>query len=317
MFRQIKRPIDFLTACPKTACRLVLLLCMIGLNAIPYSVLAQEFDCQVSVNSRQISSGAHDHVRNLAPELERYINENRWTDDRYESYERIRCRIQILLTDVDSQDNFSAEAVFQLRRPVYDTMQETVTVVLSDTNWAFHYPRNRSLIRDEMQYDALTSFIDFYIYLLLGYDYDTFSELGGTPFFNRAQEVSEIAQASGSSGWDRSFGSQRNRHGLIRDLQNPIYEELRRAYYRYHRLGLDPFTENQEQARNEVIEALDMIGETRRRATNNYLFDIFFDTKYTELVSVFLNATPVQRQQAYDLLTAIDPGHSSEYDRLR
>lgn len=294
-----------------------ILLGMILLVVTPYRLQANEFDCEVSINDRQISDSAYDYVQELGPDLERYINENSWTEDRFDRQERIRCRMQIVLTDVDSQYNYTAEVVFQLRRPVYNSMQETVSVVLSDTQWSFHYPRSRSLIRDEIQYDDLTSFVDFYLFVLLGYDYDSFSELGGTWFFERAMDVRELALASGGTGWERGFGSSRNRHGLISDLQSPVYEGLRRGYYQYHRHGLDVYVDDPSSARRAVVEALELIRENRRRATNNYLFDIFFDTKYTELVSIFRGAPPVIRGEAYDLLTSVDPGHSSEYEQLQ
>lgn len=299
------------------AARFLSLLCMIGLMAIPYTLFAQEFNCEVSVNDRQISGSSYDYISELGPELERYINEHRWTNDRYDNHERIRCRIQIVLADVDSQFNYEAEAVISLRRPVYNTMQETASIVLSDNNWRFSYPRGRSLIHDDLQFDNLTSFIDLYVYVMLGFDYDSFSVLGGSRHFAKALDILEMGQAANEPGWGRSIGSQRNRYGLISDLNNPGYEDLRRSYYQYHRLGLDQFTINQESARMEIMEAIDRIRENKRRASRNYLFDIFFDTKYSEIVSLFQDAASQKRLEAYNLLRDADPGHSSAYERLR
>lgn len=292
-------------------------ICMIGLVSIPYTIQAQEFNCEVSVNDRQISGSSNDYISELGPAIERYINENRWTDDRFESHERIRCRMQIVLTDVDTQFNYSAEVVINMRRPVYNTMQETATVILSDNNWIFHYPRGRNLIYDELMFDDLASFIDFYIYIMLGFDYDTFSELGGSGYFSKALDILELGLANNAPGWGRSIGSQRNRYGLIQDLNNPGYEDLRRSLYQYHRLGLDQFTINQESAREEVLEAIGRIRDNKRRASRNYLFDVFFDTKYNEIVSLFEDAATQTRLQAYNLLRDTDPSHSSTYERLR
>jgi len=218
--------------------------------------------------------------------------------------------------DVDSQFNYTAEVIFNMRRPVYNTMQETSSIVLSDNNWVFNYPRNKSMIQDDLQFDDLTSFIDFYLYVMLGFDYDSFSELGGSRHFTKALDILELGQMSNAPGWGRSIGSQRNRYGLITDLNNPGYEDLRKSYYQYHRLGLDQFTINQENAREEVLEAIDRIRENRIRASRNYLFDIFFDTKYTEIVSLFQEADAQKRLQAYNLLRDTDPGHSTAYERL-
>jgi hypothetical protein len=293
------------------------LICMIGLAAIPYTLNAQEFNCEVTINDRQISGTSYDYISELAPALERYINEYRWTNDRFENHERIRCRIQIVLNDVDSQFNYEAEVLFNIRRPVYNTMQETASIILIDNSWVFNYPRGRSLIHDDLQFDNLTSFIDFYVHVMLGFDYDSFSELGGSRFFSRALDILELGQGANAPGWGRSIGSQRNRYGLITDLNNPGYEDLRRGYYQYHRLGLDQFTISQQDAREEVLEAIDLIRENKRRASRNYLFDLFFDTKYNEIVSLFQDAESQTRLQAYNLLRDADPGHSGSYESLR
>lgn len=278
---------------------------------------AQEFNCDVNLNTRQISGSAYEYITELERDIESYINENRWTDDRYEEHERIRCQIQIVLTSADDQFNYTAEAFFSVRRPIYNTVQESSAIVLSDNNWAFSYPRNKNLVFDELQFDDLTSFIDFYAYIILGYDYDSFSRLGGSRYFSKAQDIFELGRNSSAQGWGRSIGAQRNRNGLISDLQNPNYQPLREAFYRYHRFGLDQFTLNSRAAIEEVVEVIRTLEETKRRTSNNYLFDIFFDTKYNEIVALLRSADVQTRLEAYNLLREADPSHSSAYERLQ
>lgn len=290
---------------------------LIALLMTPQMLFAQEFNCTITVNDRQISATAYDYISELPDALNNYINGRRWTNDTYQPQERIICNIQILLTAVDNNFNFTSEVVFTIRRPVYDTNQQSLTLILSDNNWRFNYPRGKSLIFDDLQFDDLASFIDFYAYIMLGFDYDSFSELGGTPFFNRAQSVFELGQNSGVAGWGRSIGAQRNRFGLITDITNPGFEGLRRAFYRYHRLGLDQFTINPEIARNHVLTSLETIRETKRVSTSNYLFDLFFSTKYTEITAIFVDADAETRLEAYNILRDVDPAHTSEYQKLQ
>ncbi|TVQ05053.1 MAG: DUF4835 family protein [Balneolaceae bacterium] len=297
--------------------RISLLILLSLLLCWPGAVTAQEFNCEVTLNNRQISGSSFDYITELKNDLENYLNTYRWTNDRYETHERIMCNIQVVLTGVDSNFNFTAEVIFTMRRPIYNTNRQSLAIVLSDNNWRFHYPRNKNLIHDDMQFDDLTSFIDFYAYIMLGFDYDSFSELGGTPYFNSAQNVFELGQNSGVQGWGRSIGAQRNRFGLITDLSNPAYEDLRRAIYRYHRLGLDQFTLDEEIARKQILSALEMLRDNKQVTSNNYLFDIFFSSKYTEIVAIFRDADVETRLEAYNLLRNVDPGHSSEYERLQ
>ncbi len=291
-------------------------LLLLTLTIYPKTLNAQELNCSVTVNDRQISGSSTEYVSELAPAVERYLNENRWTDDRYEDYERIRCNIQILLTDVDGNSNFTAEAVITANRPIYNTNRQTTLMVISDSAWRFNYSRNKNLIFDDLQFDDLTSFLDFYAYIILGYDYDSFSDLGGSSHFNSALSIFEIAQNTGAPGWGRSIGAQRNRFGLINDLTNPSYRDLRSAYYRYHRLGLDQFSQQEELARNEIVEALDLIRENKRVTSNNYLFDLFFGAKYLEIVAALMDASPSVRTAAYNILSDADPANTSEYRKL-
>lgn len=284
---------------------------------LPAGLAAQEFDCDVTLNTRQISGSSYDYVSELETDLENYINGYRWTNDRYQDFERIRCNFQIVLTGVDDNFNYTAEIALTMRRPIYNTNQESLAILFSDNNWRFSYPQNKSLVHDELQFDDLTSFIDFYVYIMLGFDYDSFEALGGTRFYSQAQSVFELGQNSGSQGWGRSIGAQRNRYGLITDITSPAYEGFRRAIYRYHRFGLDQFTMRPEEARNEVLTALELLQENKQLTNNNYLFDIFFSSKYTEIVAFFLDAEAEIRTRAYNLLRDVDPAHSSEYEKLQ
>jgi hypothetical protein len=283
----------------------------------PALSMAQEFDCDVSINDRQISGTSYDYLSELEIALENYINGYRWTNDRYQDHERIRCSWQIVLTGVDDNFNYTAEIALTVRRPIYNTNQETLAILFSDNNWRFYYPQNKNLVHDELQFDDLTSFVDFYVYVMLGYDYDTFAELGGTQYFSEAQSVFEIGQNSGSQGWGRSIGAQRNRYGLINDITSPAYEDFRRAVYQYHRIGLDQFTTQPDEARNQVLEALELIRENKQLTNNNYLFDIFFSAKYTEIVAIFRDADAEMRTRAYNVLRDVDPAHTSEYEKLQ
>lgn len=278
---------------------------------------AQELDCTVSIEKSKVNNASLSYLDELGPAIEAYLNQRDWVDDHFEERERIKCTMQIILNSVDDNYNFEASLVLSTLRPIYGTMQETQVLLLSDNSWVFNYPPNKSLTHDELQFDNLTSFLDFYAYIILGYDYDTFSALGGTPYFSKAQNLLDLAQTTSAAGWTRSSSNRRNRYYLITDLLSANYEGLRRAEYQYHRLGLDPFTSNPEKARNEVLKALETIQKTKRRSTNDYLFDLFFSAKYKEITALFEGGDTQTRIKAYNLLSNIDNGHITEYEKLR
>lgn len=292
--------------------------CLLLFLLLPFAGWGQEFNCEVTINDQQLEGNSFEYVSNsLKSELEAYINNYRWTEVEFREMERIDCQMNIILVAGDSDFNFSAEVVIQARRPIYNTTSETATIIISDQAWQFNYPEGKSLLHDDLQFEALTGFIDFYCYLMLGYDFDSFSELGGTNYFLKAQNVVDLAQNTSALGWSRSSNNRRNRFVLIADLLSSNYEPLRKAYYAYHRLVLDDFVTNPDEARSLLIDALTTIQEAKRRSTNNYVYDLFFDTKSKEITSMLIDAELGLKLEAYNILRETDSGHLTEYEVLQ
>ena len=299
-------------------CRIFFIAVTIALLWEPVQSSAQEFSCSVNINDEQLEGTSYDYVKQtLATELTAYINEYRWTETEVLEHERINCQISIVLTGASTDYTYSAEAVISARRPIYGTMQETTSIILSDQAWQFSYPEGRSLVHDELSFEALTGFVDYYAYLMLGFDFDSFAELGGSNYFAKAQDVVDLAQSTSAIGWARSSNNRRNRFTLVADMMNSSYDDLRRAYYQYHREALDGFTRNPEQARQAALEALELIQATKRRSTSNYLFDLFFDTKSREISALFNDAESPTRLEAYTILSETDQAHLSDYENLQ
>lgn len=280
-------------------------------------VYGQEINANVTINDSKISSSSTQHVSDLPEQIETYINSYDWIDDSFQEFERIQCNITVTLLSVDDNHNFDANIVLSIKRPIYNTLQQTPILVISDNNWSFQYPPNSTFTHDKMQYDGIASLLDFYSYLILGLDYDTFSELGGSNHYQEARNILEIARAANAPGWSQNSGSGKNRYRLIDALTSPSYQNYRKGLYQYHRLGLDQFLEDPEKARQQVLTALENIREARRSTTRNYLFDMLFSTKYKEMVSIFIDAEVDTRLEAYELLTSTDQSHSSEYEKLQ
>ena len=280
------------------------------------SASAQEFNASVQLNRTQITNTSLDYLDEMVPLIQGYINERKWTELTFQEHERLNVNIQIVL-NTEGNNVFEASLIISAERPIYNTLAVTPLVVISDPSWRFTYTRSQSLTFDLQQFDDMASVIDFYMYLLLAIDADTFSELGGTPFYRIAQAVVDVAATSGGLSWQPGAGTRRNRYYLINGLSGPSSDPLRKALYRYHRHGLDLFTRDPDPARRNILEALTMIRDARRVTTDTYVFDLFFDTKYRELAAVFLDADTATRLQAYNLLVEVDQSHIGEYDKIR
>ena len=286
------------------------------LLSVAETVLSQEIRVRVTVNAAQVQNPSLDYLDQLAPLIEGYINDFNWTEHTFEEHERIRMNMQIALLS-ESNGVFDANVVITAERPIYNTLQLTPTLIINDSQWRFTFNRNQTITHDPFQFNDIASMLDFYVFLVLGMDFDTFSELGGTPFFRQAQNVLEIAAGVGALGWSTGTGTRRNRHFLINGLVNPNHESYRKALYQYHRHGLDIFTRSPERARTNIFAALELMQESRRQTTDDYAFEVFFGAKSREITSIFIDAEASQRLDAYVLLSNMDPGRLSEYDRLQ
>jgi len=284
----------------------------------PPEVSAQELDVNVELNKSQINASSVGYIDELDQKIETYVNDYDWIDDEFMEKERIKATFNIALRSYDaSNSSFTATLVITSTRPIYNTMQSTQLAQIKDNNWDFAFKKGTNLTHDELQYSNIESVIDYYVYVILGLDYDSFASTGGSSYFNEAQSIVDLAQSSGGSGWSRSSSDNYSRYSFVNDMQSTGYQRFREAMYRYHRHGLDQFINDPEEARKEVLKALQLIQEAKRNTTKNYPFDIFFSTKYNEIVSIFKEADTQIRLEAYNLLTEIDPGHTSTYGELQ
>lgn len=288
---------------------------LLGMLLLAPSANGQELRCRVNLDDSQIggAESEFDFLDDLERQIQEYMNTHSWTDDEFLPHERISCSMQIVVLESISVSEFQARLVVTTRRPIYGTSQSSIVARVNDPEWRFEYSRGSSLTHDLDRYHSLTSVLDFYAYLLLGYDYDTFSPLGGTPFFEEARTVADQAEGSGDPGWS-SVGTQQTRVQLLSDLQSQRHEPLRRVYYDYHRQGLDRFVRDVESARENMMGVLETLQTLSDRLSRSYALTVFFSTKNQELTAVFEGSDLESR--AHSLLVQMDPSHSSQYNRL-
>ena len=150
---------------------------------------------------------------------------------------------------------------------------------------------------------------------MLGYDGDSYSLFGGTPYFEKAQSILNSAQNATESGW-KAFESTKNRYWLIENIMNTTYSPIREASYKFHRLGLDVMTENIENGRTAVSESLELLRKVNRQKPGLFLLQLFLDAKRDELINVYSQAAPIDKTKAINILKEIDPSNSSKYQKI-
>jgi hypothetical protein len=243
---------------------LILLILVPGLN------FGQELKCNVQIVSQQIQGTNKQVFQTLQTAVYEFMNNQVWTNHVYSMDERIECNILFNITEQLSADEFKGTLQIQSRRPIYNTNYNTVMLNYMDNDIHFRYVEFEPLEFDETQYiSSLTALLAFYAYIIIGFDYDSFSFDGGTPYFQKADNIVSNAQNAREVGW-KSFEStdHKNRYWLINDIVDDKYAPIREFIYRYHRLGLDMMDEKVVEARTTVAESLENLQKIYRDVNN-------------------------------------------------
>lgn len=293
--------------------KLALLIFFLGGTCV---VTAQELNCIVNINAGRVQTAEQNVFKDMKAAIEQFMNGRKWTNDNFKNHEKINCSFLITITEMPSIGSFTASVQVQSARPVYNTNYSSLVFNFADRDWSFEYLESQPLEYNDNTYMSnLTSMLAFYAYLILGFDYDTFSELGGNLFFQRALNVVNNAQQSNRPGWE-SLGSNRNRYWIIENLNNPQMTDVRKALYSYHRLALDTYTKDPNKSREIILQCLKDIKKARDTNPTAVLIVSFFDAKSKELANIFSEGNIQVRREAYDLAVSIDPSNRSNYDRI-
>ncbi len=278
--------------------------------------IAQELNATVQVNYQNVQTTETRIFEDMETSFSQFLNNRKWTNDTYAPEERINCNFIITIDLMPTVNDFEATVQIQSSRPVYGTSYETIVLNFADRDWNFRYVEDQPLNFNVNNFtDNITSLLAFYAYIIIGLDYDTFSELGGQPYFEIAQQITVNAQQQGL-GWDQFGGNQRNRYWLVENMINPQMIPIREGLYSYHRQGLDLFMEEEDKGRENILEAIQGMEEVRKLFPQAIALISFFDAKNDELVSVFTQGDPSVRRSAYYTFVEFNTSQTDKYQSI-
>ncbi len=276
----------------------------------------QEFICQISVSSPQVQASDKTIYSEMQQQLYEFVNSQKWTNYEFKQEEKIECTIMITVSDRISTDEFKGTVNVQLRRPIYHTSYNSVLLNYVDKDFQFKYLEGQNLEFNENTYTSnLTSTVAYYINVFLGLDFDSFSQNGGTPFFQKAQNIVNAAQNSPERGW-KAFESLKNRYWLVENMLNSTYAPIREANYRFHRLGMDVMTENVDIGRQSIMESIDLLKKVNREKPGLFAMQLFLEAKADEIVNIFSQASPMDKNRVVNILKEIDPANGQKYQKI-
>ncbi len=289
----------------------ILLFCFAGIAA------AQDLNARVQVVSPRVQTTNKRIFQELETAMKDFLNGRKWTADDILPQERINCSFILNITTWDGSNTFSGELQVQSSRPVYNSTYSSTLLNILDKDIDFNYNEGQTIDFTDQNFQSnLASIMAFYAYVIVGMDYDSFSPLGGTPYFTAAQNVVINAQTSSYKGW-KAFDSNVNRYWLSENLNNKIYVPLRSLVYDYHRNGLDAMADNAGKGRKVIADLLPTLTNVDRTRVGSMLPSVFFTAKSDELVSIFAKADGQQRVAAMNVLNQVDPSNGLKYQALQ
>jgi len=278
--------------------------------------IGQELNCNVSVVSPRVQGSNKQVYETMRKALYEFVNNTKWTDHIFKDEERIDCSLMFNITDQISDDEFKGTLQIQSRRSVYNSSYTTNLLNYRDNDIQFRYVEFESLEFNEQAHTSnLIAIVAFYVNMILGLDYDTFSPEGGTLFYQRAEVIVNNAQNAQNAGW-KAFEGTKNRYWFVENMLNDKYSAMRSCLYRYHRLGLDRMSEVVDEGRGEISEAITELRPAYRQNPTAMIWQLFFTAKADEITQIFTQAFPDERSRIVIVLKEIDPANSGKWDKI-
>ncbi|MBL7699755.1 MAG: DUF4835 family protein [Chitinophagaceae bacterium] len=298
--------------------RIIVSAALIAVFYLPAS--AQELLARVSINSSQVGSSVDRKVfQSLQNAMVTFLNNRKWSEDTYQQNEKINCNFLLTINEADN-NIFKASLIVQAARPVYNSNYVTPLINFQDKTITFRYAEFQPMEFNENRVSGndglasnLTATLAFYVYVILGLDYNSFALRGGDPYFQKAQNIINNApDGRDIVGW-KAFDGQRNRYWLIENLTDSKYSMIHEAMYNYYRLGLDIMYENESDARAAILNAITQLNTLNNDQQNSMIIPFFFEGKSTEIVKIFKKSPPDEKQRVQEMMSRLDIENSNLY----
>lgn len=279
-------------------------------------VAAQELNCTVEFNTDQINGSNKSIFETLTEAVTEYMNTTKFSNAQISAVERIECRLFFTIKDYED-GKMSGDLQVQLTRPVYNSTYTTTLINFKDTKIDFSYQEGEPLVFSENSMESqLTAILNFYAYLFLAVDFDSFSRQGGQPFYDRLAQIVQMGQSSGEPGW-KAFEDNKNRSAVLASFTDQSTRSVRDMLYEYHRTGLDEMSVSPDKGRSNITRTLANLAAVYQANPMSVALSMFKDAKLDELVNVYSKAPATEREKVYDLLSPIYPTETKQLNEIK
>lgn len=286
------------------------------LTFVGYSLTAQELKCEVEINSDQVQGTNKSVFNTLKEAINDYMNTTKFSQAQIAANEKIECKLFFTIKEYDD-NTLTGDLQVQSTRPVYNSTYTSTLINFKDTKIEFTYQENEPLVFSENSMESnLTAILNFYAYLILAIDFDTFSPRGGEQFYERADNIVQMAQSSGESGW-KAFEDTKNRSSVLSAYTEPNTSIIRDLLYKYHRTGLDEMVLSPDKGRAAITASIESIKKIYDVSPMSVALSMFKDAKLDELVNIYSKANSTEREKVYEWLYPIFPTEAERLDKIK
>lgn len=280
------------------------------LTLFSLNIHAQELQAKVTINYEQLLVQYKEHLQNFALEVETYLNSNQFSGGAWE-WPKINCNFNIFFTGAGGETNYTAQVVITSSRPIEGSDNNTLMFSALDNSWTFEYKARQPMYFAQTDFDPLTSFLDFYAYLIIGIDSDSYEAFGGNDYFNQALRIAVLGSSTGYSDSWVSKSSTYNKRALVEDLLDATYTQFRKDFTDYHYNGLDLYYQNKAQTYKSMVKLINNLQKLRKTMNrSSVLINSFFETKYKEIIKYLLED---EDRSIFETLKTVDPPRLSKY----
>jgi len=292
--------------------RIVWILLLVGFGKLQ----AQELNARVTLLAPQVSNISKPTLDALQRTIRDFLNNNKFSTENYKPTERIECSFVITINSWDGGSGYTAEAQIQSSRPVFNSSYNSTLLNMSDKNFDFSYNDGSTIDFSDQNYISnISALLSYYAYTIIAMDKDSFAKMGGTTYYKKAQNIINLAQASGNAGWKAADGL-RNRFWFNENVLNPVFSELRAFIYSYHLNGLDQLTDN-DKGLKQIVDALPALQQMDKQKLGSIFPNVYFASKAEEVTNVLSKLNTQERLKAYNMLAEIDPANIGKYEGLK
>ncbi|MEO5909008.1 MAG: DUF4835 family protein [Ginsengibacter sp.] len=283
---------------------------------------AQELRARVSVISNRVGNNVDKKAfQTLQTALNDFVNNRKWSSDTYSANEKIDCSLLLNLESTGDPDVYKASLTIQSGRPVFNASYVSPVINYQDNDVVFKYVEFQQLEFNDTRVSGtdplvsnLTAVFAYWIDMILGFDYDSFSPRGGNVYFQKAQNIINNAPEGRTiSGW-KAFDGTRNRYWLAENLLNSKYTIFHDAIYDYYRMGMDKLYDQEATARTQILNVLNLLNTFNIQNANTMILQFFFQAKTQELIQIFSKANPADKAKALDFLKRLDVSSATKYE---